>query len=130
VLTTHYMDEAAALCDRVGIIDHGRLLALDSPAALTRMVTGRSVLELTVAGGDATPLLDDLLALDGVAHGEEVDRAGGTARFRLRLTAEPAALLGPVVAALAGRSAALTDVRITQSSLEDVFIQLTGRVLR
>jgi ABC-2 type transport system ATP-binding protein len=133
VLTTHNMEEAAALCDRVGIMDHGKLLALDSPAALTRMVTERSVLELTVVSTGGTPaesLLDPLLALDGVAHGEHVDGATDTARFRLHLTAEPASLLGPVVAELASRSATLSDVHIRQSSLEDVFIQLTGRGLR
>jgi ABC-2 type transport system ATP-binding protein len=127
------MDEAANLCDRVGIIDHGKLLALESPAALTRMVAERSVLELAVVTADGTPedsLLDVLLVLDGVAHGERVDGANGAARFRLHLTTEPAALLGPVVTELVSRSATISDVHIVRSSLEDVFIQLTGRGLR
>src|SRR5918999_2754551 len=61
VLTTHDMDEAAELADRVGIMDHGKLLALDTPAALTRGLPGRTTLEVTVALPDST-LPDDLLA--------------------------------------------------------------------
>ncbi len=163
VLTTHDMDEASELCDRVGIVDHGKLLALDSPAALTRGLTGQSVLDLTVlpgAGDDVPSLLSTLLAVEGVAKAERVGAgpagfggfgpgmpgaAGGgaaprqaavavaeaaPAQVRLYLDGEPAARLGPVVAALAARSAVLTDVHIGQPSLEDVFINLTGRGLR
>lgn len=166
MLTTHDMDEAAELADRVGIVDHGRLLALDTPAALTRRLTGQTILDLTVtpaAGDDADKILAALSDIAGVERGEQIatappsgwspgvggpptpvqgpEHAGGpaaaggasgdgTARLRLYVTGDPAALLAPVVAVLAGRSANLTDVHFGAPSLEDVFIDLTGRGLR
>jgi ABC-2 type transport system ATP-binding protein len=78
VLTTHDMDEAAHLADRVGIIDHGKLLALDSPAALTRGLIGRSVLDLTVVaapGDDVDSLVAALSGADGVERVERVAAA-------------------------------------------------------
>jgi ABC-2 type transport system ATP-binding protein len=170
VLTTHDMDEAAELADRVGIMDHGRLLALDTPAALTRGLTGQAVLEVTVAPAAGDPverLLESLTGLAGVERGERVaaaaaafaaagpggwpggggprpdgngagpggprpgvQRDGGEVRLRLYLSGEPAVLLGPVVAVLDSRGAALSDVHIGEPTLEDVFIDLTGRGLR
>jgi ABC-2 type transport system ATP-binding protein len=174
LLTTHDMDEAATLCDRVGIVDHGKLLALDTPEALTRQLTGRSVLDLSFVpapGDELATLADALLELDGVERWEQVaataaplpgaipvpgfpgaDTAGSGARrgptnatgtvaavavdptaavkMRLYLSVEPAAALGPVVGLLANRGAVLTDVHIGAPSLEDVFINLTGRGLR
>jgi ABC-2 type transport system ATP-binding protein len=132
VLTTHDMDEAAELSDRVGIIDHGKLLALDTPAALTRGLTGQAVLDLTVvpeSGDDADRLIDAVSTVDGVDRVERVAADTGV-RVRLYLTADPAATLAPVIAVLAGRGATLSDVRIGEPSLEDVFIDLTGRGLR
>ena len=78
VLTTHDMDEAATLADRVGIMDHGRLLALDTPAALTRGLPGRTTLEIAVAldGTPAEALVAELGALDGVERVEQVAAAG------------------------------------------------------
>jgi ABC-2 type transport system ATP-binding protein len=169
VLTTHDMDEAAELADRVGIMDHGKLLALDTPAALTRGLTGQAVLDVTVtpaAPDTAERLLEALTGLDGVERGEPVSapaaafaaavpggwpgrgggpggngggpagprpgtqRDGGEVRLRLYLSGEPAVLLGPVVGVLAGRGATLSDVHIGEPTLEDVFIDLTGRGLR
>ena len=166
VLTTHDMDEAAELAGRVGIVDHGRLLALDTPAALTRGLTGQSILDLTILpapGDDLDKLLGALTDVDGVERGEPGPAAGpsypgpsggggppfgggafggtpgparpamqadGAVQVRLYLTADPATLLGKVVSALEGRSASLTDVHIGEPSLEDVFIELTGRGLR
>jgi len=75
LLTTHDMDEAAELCDRVGIIDHGKLLALDTPVALARGLTGEAVLELsaTPAAGDTpSDLVTALGDLDGVESVEQV----------------------------------------------------------
>jgi ABC-2 type transport system ATP-binding protein len=149
MLTTHDMDEAAELCDRVGIVDHGRLLALDTPEALTRGVTGRSVLDVSVVPAerdDLDALLGALLPVDGVERGERVasprpggDGAGGppaavdppgAGQLRLYLSVEPATALAPVVGLLATRGAVVTDVHIGTPSLEDVFIGLTGRGLR
>jgi ABC-2 type transport system ATP-binding protein len=80
LLTTHDMDEAAELADRVGIMDHGKLLALDTPEALTRGLPGRTTLEVTMALSDGTPpdqLLTTLGALDGVERVEQVEAAQG-----------------------------------------------------
>ncbi len=132
VLTTHDMDEAAALADRVGIVDSGRLLALDTPTALVRgLVTGASLqvtvepaAELGVAG-----LRDRLGTLAGVQRCEQVGAEGGVHTIRLYLTGEAAAMVAPVAAevAAAGR---LIGMEIGEASLEDVFIDLTGRSLR
>ncbi|WP_435251584.1 ABC transporter ATP-binding protein [Streptomyces tendae] len=137
VLTTHDMKEAADLSDRVGIVDHGRLLALDTPEVLTRGVAGHSVMEITAAPGPADTadgLLAALTSLDDVERGERISEGGTerahSVRLRLYLAKEPAALLAPVVAVLDARSAALADVRLGEPSLEDVFIELTGRGLR
>jgi ABC-2 type transport system ATP-binding protein len=76
LITTHYMDEAEALCDRVGIVDHGRLIALGTPRELVAQLGAGHVVEFAV-GGDSVPPVDQLRALPGV---REVRRA--TARFR------------------------------------------------
>jgi ABC-2 type transport system ATP-binding protein len=79
VLTTHDMDEAADLCDRVGIVDHGKLLALDTPEALTRGMAGQSVLDLSVVPAerdDVEALLSAVGSLPGVERGERVAAAG------------------------------------------------------
>jgi len=137
VLTTHDMAEAAALADRVGIMDRGRLLALDTPDALTRSLPGSATLDVTATiGGDGgvAELLADVGRLPGV---ERVEQVGGepeadasTARLRISAATDAPRLVAPVAATLERHGAALTDVRIGAPSLEDVFIQLTGRALR
>jgi ABC-2 type transport system ATP-binding protein len=130
VLTTHDMDEAAALSDRVGIMDHGRLLALDTPAALTRSLPGSATLDIDVAR--APEDTDDavLAALAPLAERVEQVADGSGLRARIYLSGDAAALIGPVSEALGARRARLTGVRIGERSLEDVFLSLTGRELR
>jgi ABC-2 type transport system ATP-binding protein len=158
LLTTHDMDEAAELTDRVGIMDRGKLLALDTPEALTRSLPGRTTLELTT--DKTTERVDQLLAaldaLDGVERSEQVvavpgggPMAGGPVlggsmpagppaagpitaelRGRLYVSGEAPLLVAPAAAVLARWGLALTDVKLGQPSLEDVFIHLTGRTLR
>lgn len=133
VLTTHDMDEAAALADRVGIIDSGRLLALDSPTALVRGLAAGATLEIAVepAGESGTAwLLDRLGALAGVQRCEQVDTAGPVRTIRLHLTGDAGALVARVAAAIVEVGGRLIGVEIRESSLEDVFIELTGRRLR
>jgi ABC-2 type transport system ATP-binding protein len=132
VLTTHDMDEAAALADRVGIVDSGRLLALDTPAALVRGLATGASLQVTVepaAEFGVAGLLDRLGTLAGVQRCEQVGAEGGVHTIRLSLTGEAAAMVAPVAAevAAAGR---LIGMEIGEASLEDVFIDLTGRSLR
>jgi ABC-2 type transport system ATP-binding protein len=142
VLTTHDMDEAAELADRVGIMDHGRLLALDTPAALTAGVPGSSTLEAGVelgADGDGVraALVTALGDLPGVERCEPVGGGptgagadGGHTTLRLYASVDTASLVVPVAQTLVAHGAALTDVRLGQPTLEDVFIGLTGRALR
>jgi ABC-2 type transport system ATP-binding protein len=152
VLTTHDMAEASTLADRVGIMDRGRLLALDTPDALTRSLPGSATLDVAAALGvaaydgaaaDIDPLLDDLRRLPGVERVERVvdesgvaggidggTGGGGSARLRIFAATAAPRLVAPVAATLERHGAALTDVRIGAPSLEDVFIKLTGRALR
>jgi ABC-2 type transport system ATP-binding protein len=127
LLTTHYMEEADQLCDRIAIIDHGEIVALDTPAALKRRIRAEEVvsLEIGMAGPDA-PLLARLAKGAVIARSE---RHNGT----LAVTAHCASARDFVPAAFdAARSegATIQHVEVVPVSLEDVFISLTGRALR
>src|SRR3989449_7912066 len=127
LLTTHYMEEADLLCDRVAIIDHGRIVALDTPAALKRTIRAEEVvhLELGIDGDDRT-VLEHLGRMATVARSE---RTNGT----LAVTAHCASARDFVPAAFdAARSAGATirHVEVVPVTLEDVFLSLTGRALR
>jgi ABC-2 type transport system ATP-binding protein len=147
VLTTHDMDEAAEMSDRVGVVDHGRLLALDTPMALTSALRGQSVLEVTItkAATDTTDgVIEALVAIAGIERAEAVANDGGNGgpplppatdgpgpvTLRLYVEGRAAGLLGAAVSVLTGRGAELSNVHIGEPSLEDVFIDLTGRSLR
>ena len=118
VLTTHYMDEAAQLCDRLVIMDQGRIVRAGVPAALVAEETGREVLELRVAPGDHARLLE---AGAGAVRGHEADGD------LLILFCDDAEALHARVRA-AAIPAALQSAR--PAGLEDVFLRLTGRRLR
>jgi ABC-2 type transport system ATP-binding protein len=130
VITTHDMDEAATLAERVGIMDHGKLLALDRPDALTRGLPGKTTLEVALAGADGNmdAAVAALEALDGVERLEQLEGSGG--HVRLYVTGEAPLMVAPVAGALSGFGITLSDVKIGEPSLEDVFINLTGRALR
>jgi ABC-2 type transport system ATP-binding protein len=141
VLTTHDMDEAAFLADRVAIMDHGHLLALDTPEALIDSLEGEGTLELAADRPADGAVVDALAALAGVAHVErvQVHAENGEAppapesqplRVRLYLTGDAALLVAPAAAVLADHGLALQDVKLGTPTLEDVFIDLTGRTLR
>ncbi|MFI9816216.1 ABC transporter ATP-binding protein [Saccharothrix variisporea] len=129
VLTTHDMDEAHKLCDRVGIVDHGKLLTLDTPDALTATLPGSTTLSVTVSlnGAGPEPVQQALLGLHGVERVEHVADAG---LFRLFTDVSPAAALPEVLRTLERLDCAVTDLAFGTPSLEDVFIHLTGRELR
>jgi ABC-2 type transport system ATP-binding protein len=127
LLTTHYMEEADQLCDRIAIVDQGRIVALDTPAALKRTIRADDVvrMELGVTGDDA-PLLESLGRAGTVARSE---RKNGT----LAVTAHCRSARDFVPAAFdAARAAGATvqHVEVVLVSLEDVFIAITGRALR
>jgi ABC-2 type transport system ATP-binding protein len=140
VVTTHDMHEAAELSDRVAIMDHGRLLVVDSPQTLERSLPGAATVELTADQLDSGIAADVLGVLRNVGGVEAVERiqphsrdsgsAGLTHRFRLYVTGRAPMVVAPAASALAANGLALIDVKIGEPSLEDVFIHLTGRDLR
>jgi len=122
VMTTHYMEEADRLCQRVAIVDHGRLLALDSPAALKARAPGGTLIELTL-DGDPAAVSAAAWAVPGVLR---ADVEGAVLRAYADRPGE--AIAGLIKAAeQAGR--AVTNVALTPPSLETLFISLTGRRL-
>ena len=130
ILTTHYMEEADRLCGRLAIVDHGRILTLDTPATLKKSLPGGQVLDLWARAPQ--PLAPRLGAVPGVLNLEPVDEGGeGDGLERLRLFVDPAdGLLDRVLHAVRDGGADLHHVSLSQPSLEDVYIHLTGRGLR
>ncbi len=124
LLTTHNMEEADALCRRIAIIDHGRILALGAPAELKASLPGGYLLHLRF-GRTGPGLLDRLRALPGVT---EVSPAEDGA---VRLYADRGGPLIPgIVSAAAAAGAEIHDVHIAEPSLENLFLHHTGRSLR
>jgi ABC-2 type transport system ATP-binding protein len=124
LLTTHYMEEADQLCDRVAIMDHGRILALDTPAALKASV-GADTIVMVKVSGDATGLAEALAAaFPGASRARAID--GGA---ELHVTGASGVLPRVVAAAERGHFA-LADLSVAEPSLETVFINLTGKELR
>jgi ABC-2 type transport system ATP-binding protein len=123
LLTTHYMEEADELCDRVAIIDHGKILVEDTPAALKGSVGAQRVYELDLRSRQGVPrLIEALEQKPGVASVETTAKG-------VRIFAEGTeGLLSDVVHA--ANPYGLRDLTITETSLETVFIRLTGRDLR
>ena len=131
ILTTHYMEEADRLCERLAILDHGKVLTLDTPGALKKSLPGAQVLDLWVHARQ--PLAPRLQALPGVLNLEPVavGSGEGDSLERLRLFVDPAdGLLDRVLHAVRDGGADLRHVNLSQPSLEDVYIHLTGRELR
>jgi ABC-2 type transport system ATP-binding protein len=124
LLTTHYMEEADQLCDRVAIMDHGHVLALDTPGGLKRSVGADTLVTVKVDGriaGLADALRD---TIDEVERARDVD--GG-----LELHATDADRLVPRIVAVAERTGYdLVDLSVNEPTLETVFINLTGKELR
>ena len=130
MLTTHYMDEAAELADHVGIMDHGHVLALDTPEALTLM-PGTSTLEIDVRINNREDLIERLRQLPGVERVEGVGEAESDAsRVRIYASVNASQLVADVALGVSNASGDLLEVRLGTPSLEDVFIALTGRALR
>ena len=131
LLTTHYMAEADELCERIAIVDHGRILAIGSPAELKRMVQRESIFRLELDRLDQGP--GALQGLAGVvravpASGES--DAGATLDRQtvvVNLVLEDDAALGGVVGALGGLGSRIVALAKSEPSLEDVFVELVGR---
>jgi ABC-2 type transport system ATP-binding protein len=123
LLTTHYMDEAERLCDRVAVVDHGKVIALGSPAELIAKLGGEHLVEFSVTDRDG--LEDDTLrrlpAVVSVRHEDDT--------FCLSVSA-PHVTIPALLELLQGRKLQLAALTTRHASLEDVFVTLTGRHLR
>jgi ABC-2 type transport system ATP-binding protein len=124
VLTTHYMDEAERLCDRVAIVDQGRVIALGSPRALITEHCGEHVLEFDLDETGARPDSALFRAVPGV-----LDAALDGTMYRLNIT-EPHRVLPAFLARVEEQGLALSKLSTRHGTLEDVFVRLTGRHLR
>jgi ABC-2 type transport system ATP-binding protein len=125
LLTTHYMEEAARLCDRVAVVDQGKVIALGTPRELIASLGAEHVVEFDVAEGRGTPVTEDVLqALPTV---ERVAREDRSWRLTVR---EVHRAVPALLAALDQRGAEPTHLTTHHATLEDVFMTLTGRRLR
>jgi len=121
LLTTHYMEEAERLCDRVAIMDHGRILALGTPAALIATLGADHVVEFTA---------DGVLDLAPVAGLPGVTQARREADAFALIVREPHVSIPALLAELARQRTPLRSLATHHATLEDVFVSLTGRTLR
>ncbi len=122
LLTTHYIEEAERLCDRVAIVDEGRIIALDTPARLQQQSRSASSIVVTCAAPFPASRPTWVEATEST-----LDSSGHTLTVHSR---RPAATLVDLVKWIDQQGMELTDVRLKQPSLEDVFIELTGKSLR
>jgi ABC-2 type transport system ATP-binding protein len=121
LLTTHYMEEAQRLCDRVAIVDHGRLIALGTPADLIAKLEARNVIEFT----SEPPLAREVVAaIDGCA-GLSEHRGGWLLRVDSLAAAVP-----QLIGAVERERVKLVSLSTHEATLEDLFVSLTGRELR
>jgi ABC-2 type transport system ATP-binding protein len=124
LLTTHYMDEAERLCDRVAIVDHGKVIAQGTPAELIAKLGGEHVLELALVEGQDPPALAELEALPAARSARTED---GTVCLQV---SAPHVTLPALLDLLERSGRTLARLTTRHASLEDVFVQLTGRHLR
>ncbi|HEX6032269.1 MAG TPA: ATP-binding cassette domain-containing protein [Tepidiformaceae bacterium] len=123
LLTTHYMEEAERLCDRVAIMDHGHLLANDTPESLKQGIGAETVVELHVQGNE-TQAQSAIERLPGVTRIE-----GDGPNLRIYARGDPI-VVPKIVAAAAEAGSVVQGLAVSPPTLETVFIQLTGRELR
>jgi ABC-2 type transport system ATP-binding protein len=123
LMTTHFMEEAERLCDRVAILDHGHIVALDSPSSLVRKLGGeeRVIFSLDDA---MQPALEKALSKSGrvVIEGDRVSVLGSSTQHK--------ALVTEVVGILSASGIRFRDLRTEQPNLEDVFLKMTGQAMR
>jgi ABC-2 type transport system ATP-binding protein len=137
VLTTHDMEEADRLCDRIAIMDHGRILALDTPEGLKGLIPGGTRLEMRVRAAQRGDEIQSALGrLPGAAGVERAvappaeDGEPPATVYRLYASEDPGRLLAAAAQTVTREQAELLDLRLSRPSLEDVFIHLTGSNLR
>lgn len=132
LLTTHYMDEAARLCDRVTIIDRGKVIAEDTPQRLVRSLGAEQLVRIELDGADQAALTrgaEVLGALEGIAGVERVAAREGGERLVLRVS-EIGRCLPRILGALEAEALPVASLETHEPTLEDVFMHHTGRGLR
>jgi ABC-2 type transport system ATP-binding protein len=122
LLTTHYMQEADELCDRLAIIDQGKILACDTPPRLKRMVAKDSTFTISTS---PMPGIEDIGSLPGVKGFS----AKGDGTSEVRFVLEDEAVISDIISFITTRGAKVVSLTKTEPTLEDVFIQLVGRGL-
>jgi ABC-2 type transport system ATP-binding protein len=127
ILTTHYMDEAERLCDRVAIMDHGRIIALDSPGNLIASIGGEHIVEFAIAGNESGNGVVDATLLTAIAGVQSHRVDAGVHQLSV---CELHIAVPRIFAALTGQGLHLSEFRTHSATLEDVFVGLTGRNLR
>ncbi len=125
MLTTHYMDEAERLCDRLAIVDHGQIIAEGSPADLIERLGGHHVVEFSVSGNGASSNGREVWR--GLPSVESVRDEEGLVALSVK---QPHLTIPPLLEAIARQGSQLQHLTTRQASLEDVFVRLTGRHLR
>jgi ABC-2 type transport system ATP-binding protein len=123
MLTTHYMDEAERLCDRIAVVDHGRVIALGTPRELIAQLGGANIIEFTLAEG--SPAVDEA-GLSRLPAVRSVHRDAGGYSLAVE---QPHITLPALLAHLQAGSHTLAHLTTRQATLEDVFVALTGRHL-
>ncbi|HEY6305199.1 MAG TPA: ATP-binding cassette domain-containing protein [Candidatus Angelobacter sp.] len=124
LITTHYMDEADRLCDRIAIVDHGKLVALDSPRALKASIPGSSVIEAQFLNAPAAwqQTLNGLAAVNSV-------QSEGASMYRI-LTDDGSRTTTDLVETAVKSNVAIKSLTVQTTTLDDVFVHFTGRALR
>jgi ABC-2 type transport system ATP-binding protein len=127
LLTTHYMDEAERLCDRLAIVDHGQIIAEGSPADLIERLGGHHVVEFAVSGNGGAAPESKSDAWGGLPSVESVREDDGLVALNVK---EPHLTIPALLDAIDRQGSELQHLTTRQASLEDVFVRLTGRHLR
>jgi ABC-2 type transport system ATP-binding protein len=122
VMTTHYMEEADQLCDRLAIIDRGKLLALDTPAQLKTRAPGGTMIELELDGAAA----DAATTARSLGHVVAANAVGNVLRVQ---SAAGGRIISALIDAVEGDGRHVRNISLAQPSLETLFISLTGRKL-
>jgi ABC-2 type transport system ATP-binding protein len=125
LLTTHYMDEAERLCERVAIVDHGKIIALGPPAEMISTLGGEHVIEFALENGSVQSL--DVSALANLVSVKSVRKEPDGYSLHVH---EPHLAIPALIACLQQSGSALARLTTRHASLEDVFVKLTGRHLR
>ena len=129
LLTTHYMEEADQLSDRIGIIDTGKVIALDTPEGLKRRIDQQEIIRLELTGWHEE-IADKLKSIAGIEH-ITTHQQGEADLWEVNLHAQNSrAALPRIVEHISGNGTRLVNMNVVKPSLEDVFIHLTGKALR